>query len=76
MTSYKKMALEFEEKLNDTVAEMALMKQQLEAAEQRLLDEICLTMGTDEAKEVLRVFATRSRSRDELLMLIRACAKL
>lgn len=76
MTSYKKLAEDFEEKLIVAISENELLKQQLSAARLDLAAEAVGYMPTEDARAALNVFADRARNREELVLLIRALSNL
>jgi hypothetical protein len=76
MTSYKKIAEEAENKLQESLYQIDVLQTRLRDAQTGLFDELCLRMETEEAREVLRMFAERAKNRDELVLLIRALSKL
>ena len=75
MTKYKQMAEAAEEKLAESTTIIDTLKEQLSVAQTGLVDELCLRMEDEEAKEILRIFADRAKNKHELVLLIRALSK-
>lgn len=76
MTSYKKIAQEAEDRLQESMYQMDVLRGQLAVAQRGLFEELSMQLDNEEAKEVLRIFSTRAQNREELVLLIRALAKL
>ena len=76
MTSYKKIAEECGYKLQESMHEIDVLRSQLEIAQKGLFEELSMHLDNKDAKEVLRIFSSRAQNREELVLLIRALAKL
>lgn len=76
MTSYKKVAQEAEERLVLAMEEIAALKAHVAELQENLIQGAQESLSTEEARELLTLFGTRAKSRDELLKLIRTLAKL
>ncbi len=59
MTSYKKMAQEAEDKLQESMHQIDVLRGQLEVAQRGLFEELSMHLDNEEAKEVLRIFSDR-----------------
>ena len=75
MTKYKQIAEEAQEKLAESMNVIYSLKEQLNLAQTGLVDELCLRMEDEEAREILRIFAERAKNKQELVLLIRALSK-
>lgn len=76
MTSYKKAAAEFEEKLQEALHQNDVLTSQLADVHRDIYSRLCDKLSNEEAKEVLLKFAGRVEDKDELMLLIRAVAAL
>jgi len=76
MTSYKKMTEDLGKELEEKTAQIEAMQQQIDEMQNMLLGHAESHLSSDEAKEVLRTFGSRAKSKDEMLLLLSALTKL
>lgn len=76
MTSYKKLWEDTDEKLTFAVAQVEELNSQLEAAKDGMIAQFMDSLTNEEAREVLRLFATRVENRGELVLLMRVLSKI
>ncbi len=68
--------MKYKQLAEEMAKELADVKEQLSALQNGYIDHGSESLQTEEAKEILRVFAARANTRDELVLLVRALAKL
>ena len=76
MTSYKKMAEDVSRELEEATARIEAMNAQIEEMQNMLLGQAESHLSSDEAKQVLRTFGSRAKSKEEMLLLLSALTKL
>lgn len=74
MTKYKEVAQELEAELAKRLDEIQTLKVQLSMLESDFVDSADLP--SDEAREILRLFAGKASNRHEVVLLVRALSKL
>lgn len=73
---YKQLAEEREKQLGAYLEEINMLKTQIATYEAQFAEHAAQMMESEEAREVLRLFAAKAGNRDELVLLVRALAKL
>lgn len=73
---YKQLAEEKERELCIYKEEIDALKAQLMTYEMQFAEHAAQFVDSEEAKEILRVFAAKATTRAELVLLVRALAKL
>ena len=73
---YKQLAEEREKELKALAREMDTLRLQLDTCSQGFVAQASADMESEEAREILRIFASKASDRHELVLLVRALAKL
>ena len=73
---YKQLAEEAEKELKERAKEIEFLKLQLNTYEQQFAEHMVEFIPSEEAKEILRLFASKAGNKHELVLLVRALAKL
>ena len=73
---YKQLAEERERELCQYKEEIDALKAQVASYEVQFAEHAAQFVESEEAKEILRVFAAKASNRNELVLLVRALAKL
>ena len=76
MTSYKKVALEAQEQLSVALSENETLRQRVEYLQDGIIAEMGGALTDTDAKAVLTAFASRAKTKDELLLLIRTLTRV
>ena len=76
MTSYKKAALEAQEQLSEALSENETLRQRVEYLQDGIIAEMGGALTDADAKEVLTAFASRAKTKEELLLLIRTLTRV
>ena len=73
---YKQLAEEREREIATLANELQELKGYVTAMQANFIEQASASMQSEEAKEILRLFAAKAGNRDELVLLVRALAKL
>jgi hypothetical protein len=73
---YKEKSEQLEKELQDRSQEISFLRTQLNAFEEQFNAAIGGQLDSEEAREVLRRFASKAESREELVLLVRALSKI
>lgn len=73
---YKQLSEELELKLSNCLDEIKDLRQKVAEYEGRMVGHAIDELPSEEAKEILRLFAPKASNRIELVLLVRALAKL
>ena len=73
---YKQLAEEREKELIGRAEEIESLKDQIASLQGSFIEQAFVSLASEEAKEILRLFAAKAGNRDELVLLVRALAKL
>ncbi|MHB8272274.1 hypothetical protein [Bradyrhizobium sp.] len=73
---YKQLAEEREKELIERANVIESLKEQLAFVQSNLIEQASRDLDSEEAKEILRMFAARANNRDEIVLLVRALAKI
>ena len=73
---YKQLAEEREKELLLRAEEIQFLKTQLDCYERQFVEHVGENLESEEAREILRLFASKASNRSELVLLVRALSKL
>ena len=73
---YKQLAEEREKELHSRMEEIEALKARIAQSESDFADAIGAQLDSEEAREILRMFAAKAANRQELVLLVRALSKL
>lgn len=76
MTKYKQLAEEAEKELKMRSEEITFLKAQLAQHEDNFVSHMGDSLESEDAREILRIFASKASNRSELVLLVRALAQL
>lgn len=76
MTKYKQMAEEAQRELEERMRTIDVLKHQLEDFQNQFVMHAGENLDSEDAKEILRVFAPYAKDRSQLVLLVRALSKL
>lgn len=73
---YKEKSEQLETELHGRIQEIEFLKTQLASFEESLVKGIGPQLDSEDAREILRLFAGKATTRDELVLLVRALSKI
>ncbi len=76
MTKYKEVAKELEGQVVSLRSEIDALKAELAMHESDFADSVGSSLPSEEAREILRLFASKASNRHEVVLLVRALSKL
>ena len=73
---YKELAEKAQKELDMRLEEIEFLKTQLACAQDNLANNMAEHMDSDDARRILRAFSNKVSNREEMVLLVRALAKI
>ena len=73
---YKELAEKAQKELDQRLEEIEFLKTQLACAQDNLANSVVEHMESDDARAILRAFSNKVTNREEMVLLVRALAKI